>query len=97
MSRRPLDLDPAVAAAERGEFIGSGRHSSKRRFDPAMPPPARGPPEGLELERVLPLIEVAALTGLSQDTLKRHYAHLIRHLSPRRIGMKVRDAISIGA
>ena len=58
---------------------------------------ARGPPEGFELERMLTMPEVSALTGLSPDTIKRHYAHLIRRIWPRRIAIKLRDALSIGA
>jgi hypothetical protein len=46
---------------------------------------------------MLTLAEVAELTSLSEETLRRRYAHLIRALSPRRSGMKLRDALSIGA
>jgi hypothetical protein len=35
------------------------------------------------------------ITGLSEDTLKRHYSHLIRNLSDRRCGMQLRDALAI--
>ena len=38
----------------------------------------------LELERVISLTEVAELSGVSEDTIRRHYPHLIRRLSPRR-------------
>ena len=98
MSRRPANLDdPAVIAASRGQFVGSGSRSLERFDDPSLPPPIRGPPQGLELERMLTMPEVSALTGLSRDTIKRRYAHLIRRMSPRRIAMKLRDALSIGA
>jgi hypothetical protein len=94
MQRRPSSLDdPLAVASGHGQFVGSGSHSD----DPGLPPPARGPPQGLELERMLTLPEVSDLTGLSPDTLKRRYAHLIRRMSPRRIAMKLRDALSIGA
>jgi hypothetical protein len=39
-------------------------------------------PTAVELDRMLPVSEVAALVGLSQHTLRRHYRHLIRRLSP---------------
>jgi hypothetical protein len=92
---RPVDL--GVAAASRGKYVDADSQHSRRHFDePAAPPPARGPPQGLELERMLTLPEVSALTGLSPDTLKRRYSHLIRKMSPRRVAMKLRDALSIG-
>jgi hypothetical protein len=53
-------------------------------------------PRELEPERVLTLALVSELTGLSEDSLKRHYARLIRRLSPRRLGMKLKDALAIG-
>jgi hypothetical protein len=57
----------------------------------------RTAPYNFELERILGLDEAAVLTGLSQDSLRRHYRHLILHLSPRRVGIRLRDALSIGA
>ena len=51
---------------------------------------------GLELERVISLAEVAELAGVSEDTIRRHHSHLIRRLSPRRVGVKLRDALTIG-
>ena len=51
---------------------------------------------GLELERVISLAEVAELAGVSEDTIRRHHPHLIRRLSPRRVGVKLRDALAIG-
>jgi hypothetical protein len=35
------------------------------------------------------------VTGLSEDTLKRRFPHLIRQLSDRRRGMQLGDAITI--
>jgi hypothetical protein len=35
------------------------------------------------------------VTGLSRDTLKRRYPHLIRDLSERREGMQLGDALAI--
>jgi hypothetical protein len=51
----------------------------------------------LERERIISLIEAAELTGLSQDSLRRHYSHLIRRLTPRRLGMKLGDVLAIGS
>jgi len=49
-----------------------------------------------ELLRVAPMAEVEHLTSLSQDTIKREYGHLIVHLSERRTGMRVGDALTVG-
>jgi hypothetical protein len=52
-------------------------------------------PTWLELERVISLPEAMSLTNLSDDTLKKEYRHLIVRLSPRRVGMKMSDALAI--
>jgi hypothetical protein len=49
-----------------------------------------------ELQRVASLTEAARLAGVSKDTLQRHHADKILQLSPRRLGMRVRDALSLG-
>ena len=54
-------------------------------------------PTALELDRTLPISEVAVLVGLSQHTLRRHYRHLIRRLTPGRVGIRLRDALAIGS
>jgi hypothetical protein len=46
---------------------------------------------------MLTMPEVSELTGLSPDSIKRHYGHLIRRMSPRRVAVKLRDALSIEA
>jgi hypothetical protein len=53
-------------------------------------------PPALEGERVLSLDEAAEIVGVSTDTLRRRYGHLILSLSPRRRGMRLRDVLSIG-
>ena len=50
----------------------------------------------LELERNAPLSEAAYLSGVSTETLRRHYGHLILQLSKNRQGLKVKDALAIG-
>jgi hypothetical protein len=87
--------DPAVIAASRGQYVGSAP-SSSLHSDNLKLPPVRGPPSELELERMLSMPEICALTGLSRDSIQRHYRHLLRQLSPRRVGMKLRDALTIG-
>jgi hypothetical protein len=59
----------------------------------ARPPPVELTP--LALLRVAPMPEVERLSGLSSDTIKKHYRHLLVRVSPRRIGMRVRDALAI--
>jgi hypothetical protein len=60
---------------------------------------ARGPPlsRELELRRILSLSQVSELTSLSEDSLKRNHADKIRKLGPRRLGMTLGDALSIGS
>ena len=93
-TERPIDQD--VADAARGKFVPSAASVSSGH-DFHKPWSARGPPEGIELERMLTMPEVSELTGLSPDSIKRHYGHLIRRMSPRRVAIKLRDALSIGA
>jgi hypothetical protein len=92
-ARRPVE-DAIFAARKRGQFAGAEHDQLIPQAD-IHPWWARGPP-GLALERMLTLEEVAELTGLSPDTLKRRYSHLIKRLSPRRVGIRVKDALSIG-
>jgi hypothetical protein len=47
----------------------------------------------LELERIVCVPEASKLKGVSPATFKRHYSHLIRKLSPRREGVKLRDLL----
>jgi hypothetical protein len=56
------------------------------------------PPSWLELESVKPLRpDIEAVTSLSRDTLARRYAEYIVQLSPRRKGMKLRNALKIAS
>jgi hypothetical protein len=50
----------------------------------------------VELARIASLTEAARLAGVSKDTLQRHHADKILKLSPRRLGMRVRDALMLG-
>ena len=93
MSSRPID--EAVATRTRGKFVAGADDRPAAAEESPAPFWARGPPSTLELERMLTLGEVAEFTGLSEDGIRRHYAHLIRRLSPRRVGMKLRDALTI--
>jgi hypothetical protein len=49
-----------------------------------------------ELLRILPPPQVEEVTSLSWDTIERRYPEKVRKLSPRRKGMTLRDALSIG-
>jgi hypothetical protein len=87
-------LDKAVAARASGKFIaGTDDHPAT---DSPAPFWAREPLSAFELERILTLDEVAEFTRLSEDGIRRHWGHLIRRLSPRRVGMKLRDVLTIG-
>jgi hypothetical protein len=50
-----------------------------------------------ELQRIVDLKEASRLSGLSRDTLKRRHLNKIIKLSPRRVGMRVCDALMLGA
>jgi hypothetical protein len=52
-------------------------------------------PSYLELESVQPMPVVTKITTLSADTIRRRYPELIVHLSERRVGMKLRNALAI--
>jgi hypothetical protein len=47
----------------------------------------------LDLERHISVAEAARLKGVSVDTFQRHYASLIRKVSPRRNVVKLRDLL----
>jgi hypothetical protein len=47
----------------------------------------------LEKRRAISLQEAARLKGISVDTLKRYYRDKFIQLSPRRLGMRVGDAL----
>lgn len=61
-------------------------------------------PTWIELETVIPLdttqegvTTVKSLTSLSPDTIEREFADYIIQLSPRRRGMKMRNALKIAS
>jgi hypothetical protein len=49
----------------------------------------------LDLLRIAPMEECETLSGLSEDSLTRHHSDKIIHLSPRRKGMRVGDALML--
>jgi hypothetical protein len=79
------------AAKTKGAGAGRGgaKPSSTQNVESYVPV-AFGP------DRMLSLNEACVLVGLSRDSLRRHHAHLIRRLSPGRVGVRLRDALSIG-
>ena len=81
----PVAQSPAAATAQSGQ-------SASRRRHPRNPFP---PTVKFELDRILSIDEVVALSGLSRDTIRRHHSHLIRRLSPRRLGIRLGDALSM--
>jgi hypothetical protein len=50
----------------------------------------------LALARIVSLREAAQLAGCSEDTLKRRHSSKIVRISPRRLGMRIRDALLLG-
>jgi hypothetical protein len=55
--------------------------------------PALAQFSALELERRISVPEAAKLKGVSPDTFKRHYGHLIDKTSPRRNTVKLRKLL----
>jgi hypothetical protein len=51
-------------------------------------------PNWLELERRIPVQEAAKLKGISEDTFRRRYPHLIEQVSPRRQAVKIKNVIA---
>jgi hypothetical protein len=49
----------------------------------------------VELQRIVSFKEAIRLSGLSRDTLKRKYRDKIIKLSPRRLGMRLGDVLSL--
>jgi hypothetical protein len=47
----------------------------------------------VELQRIVDMKEASRLSGLSHDSLQRHHKDKIVHMSERRVGMRLRDAL----
>jgi hypothetical protein len=52
-------------------------------------------PTWIELQRIVPLKEGAELRGTSVDSIKRNDRDKIIKLGPRRLGIRVRDALKL--
>jgi hypothetical protein len=50
----------------------------------------------VELWRIVEIKEASEHSSLSVRSLKRHYAHLLIELGPRRLGMRLGHALMIG-
>jgi hypothetical protein len=48
-----------------------------------------------ELNRILSLAQAAEVSSLSPDTIKRRHPDKLVHLSPRRLGVRLRDALML--
>jgi hypothetical protein len=48
----------------------------------------------LDLERHISVLEAAHIKGVSPDTFRRHFPHLIRKISPRRNAVRLRDLLA---
>jgi hypothetical protein len=49
----------------------------------------------IELNRIIPLAEAVKLSSLSDDVWRRQYSHKFIWLSPRRIGVRLKDALML--
>jgi hypothetical protein len=50
----------------------------------------------LELQRGISVAEAAKLNGVSEDTFRREYPHLILQMSPRRDIVRLGNALNAG-
>jgi hypothetical protein len=48
-----------------------------------------------ELDRIVSLEQAARLCSLSADTIKRRWPNKLVKLSPRRVGIRLRDALML--
>jgi hypothetical protein len=48
-----------------------------------------------ELDRIVSLEQAAELCSLSADTIKRRWPNKLVKLSPRRVGIRLRDALML--
>jgi len=53
-------------------------------------------PPALELDRIISVQEAEEVSSLSVDSWKRHHADKLVELSPRRLGVRLRDALMLG-
>jgi hypothetical protein len=53
-------------------------------------------PSWLELKKKVSVKRAAEIAGISEDSFRRHFAHLIRKITPRRDVVELGDALSIG-
>jgi hypothetical protein len=52
-------------------------------------------PPALELDRIISLQEAEKISSLSVDSWKRHHSDKVVELSPRRLGVRLRDALML--
>jgi hypothetical protein len=52
-------------------------------------------PRELELERMVTIRRAAELRGISEDTFKRQYPHLIERVSDRRSAVRLKHALGL--
>ena len=51
----------------------------------------------LELQRIITLQEAERISSLSSDSWKRHHSDKIIEMSPRRLGVRLRDALMLSS
>jgi hypothetical protein len=52
-------------------------------------------PPALELDRIITLQEAVKISSLSVDSWKRNHPDKVVELSPRRLGVRLRDALML--
>ena len=91
MSPRPTAKRTRQGTRQAGSARNVNDHRRRRSVQDAGKAAVASDPN-----RMLSLDEAAALAGLSRDSLRRHYSHIIQRLTPRRLGVWARDLRLIG-
>ena len=80
-----------------GEVASVGRKRAAVEADRILAGVAMGKQPGwLDLERIISLEVASKLLGLSVDTVKRRHPEIVRKLSTRRLGARLRDVLAAG-
>jgi hypothetical protein len=83
-----MTIRPELTGRKLGAATPDIGHNGGSSLDPI-------PPSWTELQRVINLKEASRLSGLSVDTIRRRHSDKIIDLSPRRRGMRIRDALML--
>jgi hypothetical protein len=95
----PTNAEGQAGFRQRTASLARTAATKRRRRTRRSTIPTTTKPTGelseIELNRIVPLSEAAHLMSLSEDSIKRHFRHLLIQVSTRRLGMRVKHALRI--